>query len=253
MALLITAVSPTRDTPLYQQIVGDLRGLVRTGAFVPYQPLPTVIEVSLIYGGGRQTIRLAMARLVADDLIERQAGRGTFIKPQKGRADFYLDRSFTRQMADLGLTAHSQLLSQSVGTIDETMPATLHAHLQEPYLHLARLRLGDDQPIGLQISRIVLTLCPGLERRDFNTASLYQTLADDHHLTIHRIDHRISATTADDLQSGLLQVAVGVPLLVVHTTAYLLNGNVIEDTTSYYRADKYEYHTSHHYVAKEQS
>jgi GntR family transcriptional regulator len=202
---------------------------------------------------GRQTIRLAMARLVADDLIERQAGRGTFIKPQKGRADYYLDRSFTRQMADLGLTAHSQLLSQSVGLIDETMPATLHAHLQEPYLHLARLRLGDDQPIGLQISRIVLTLCPSLDMCNFNTASLYQTLADDYHLTIHRIDHRISATTADDLQSGLLQVAVGVPLLVVHTTAYLLDGNVIEDTTSYYRADKYEYHTSHHYVAKEQS
>jgi DNA-binding GntR family transcriptional regulator len=46
-------------------------------------------------------------------------------------------------------------------------------------------------------------------------------------------------------------VAVGVPLLVVHTTAYLLDGNVIEDTTSYYRADKYEYHTSHRYIAKE--
>lgn len=251
MDLPITAVSPTSDTPLYHQIEADLRRLIRRGTFVPEQPLPTEVELSHLYNVGRQTIRLAMARLVADDLIERQAGRGTFVKPQKGRVDFYLDRSFTRQMADLGLTAHSQLLSHAVGTIDETMPVTLQGHLQEPYLHLARLRLGDEQPIGLQISRIVLTLCPGLETYDFDDTSLYQTLADAYHLTIHRIDHRISATTADDLQSGLLQVAIGVPLLIVHTTAYLLDGNVIEDTTSYYRADKYEYHTSHQYVAKE--
>lgn len=253
MNLPITAVSPTSDAPLYHQIEADLRRLIRTDTFIQDQPLPTERELSQLYGVGRQTIRLAMARLVADDLIERQAGRGTYIKPQKGRADFYLDRSFTRQMADLGLTAQSQLLSQSVGLIDETMPASLHTHLQEPYLHLTRLRLGNDQPIGLQISRILLTLCPDLATHDFNNISLYQTLADDYNLTIHRIDHRISATTADDLQSGLLQVAVGVPLLVVHTTAILRDGNLIEDTTSYYRADKYEYHTSHQYVSKEES
>jgi GntR family transcriptional regulator len=235
MALTITAVSPTSDTPLYHQIEADLRRLIRNSNFTPEEPLPTEIELAQLYGVGRQTIRLAMARLVTDDLIERQPGRGTFIKPQKGRSDFYLDRSFTRQMADLGLTARSQLLSQSVSPIDETMPVTLHAHLHEPYLRLARLRLGDDQPIGLQISRIILTPCSGLENHDFNTASLYQILTDEYSLNIHRIDHRISATTADDLQAGLLQVAIGMPLLVVHTTAYLLDGNGIEDTTSYYR------------------
>ena len=253
MNLLVTAVSPASDTPFYHQVEADLRRLIRTGTFTPDQPLPTERELRQLYGVGRQTIRLAMARLVADNLIERQAGRGTFIKPQKGRADFYLDRSFTRQMADLGLIAHSQLLSQSVGTVDETMPARLHTHLQEPYLHLTRLRLGNNEPIGLQISRILLTLCPDLASHDFNNVSLYQTLADEYNLTIQRIDHRISATTADALQSGLLQVAIGDPVLVVHTTAYLRDRNVIEDTTSYYRADKYEYHTSHQYVAKEES
>ena len=250
--LPITAVDTSSDIPLYHQIEADLRRLIRQGVFTARQQLPTELELSQLYGVARQTMRLALARLVADDLIERQAGRGTFIKPQQGRVDFYLDRSFTRQMADMGLTARSQVLSHSAGIIDETMPATLQAHLAEPYLHLARLRLGNDDPIGLQISRIVLALCPDLAARDFTDTSLYQTLADAYQINICRIDHRISATAADDLQAGLLQVVVGAPLLVVHTTAYLLDGKVIEDTTSYYRADKYEYHTSHQYAAREQ-
>lgn len=249
--LPLTAVDTTSDVPLYQQVEVDLRRLIREGAFDADRPLPTELELSKEYGVGRQTMRQALARLVADDLIERQAGRGTFIKPQVNRSDFYLDRSFTRQMADMGLVAEAQVLSQSVGVIDDTMPAPLVPHQDESYLNLTRLRLGDGQPIGLQITRVVLTKCPGLEKLDFNEVTLYRTLGNDYQLIIDRIDHRISATAADDLQAGMLQVAVGAPLLVVHTTAFLLDGDVIENTTSYYRADKYEYHTSQQYVAKE--
>ena len=39
--------------------------------------------------------------LVAADLISRRAGLGTIVQPPPDRAKFYLDRSFTRQMADL--------------------------------------------------------------------------------------------------------------------------------------------------------
>jgi GntR family transcriptional regulator len=246
--LSITPVDAAGERPLYAQIETDLRRLLRQGAFTPDVPLPTEVELAQAYGVGRQTMRLALARLVADDLIERQAGRGTFVRPRPDRVEFYLDRSFTHQMAELGLRAQSQVLSHSTGVIDETMPATLRPHIGERYLHLTRLRLGGDEPIGLQVSRVILTQCPGLEERDFTLASLYETLANDFQLIVRRIDHRISATKADVLQAGLLQVGPGAPLLVVHTTAYLRDDQIMEDTTSYYRADKYEYHTTHQFT-----
>lgn len=248
--LAIRTVDPSGNLPLYHQIEADLRRLIREGVFPADELLPTEVELSKLYGVGRQTVRLALSRLVADDLIQRQPGKGTCIKPQTNRVSFYLDRSFTRQMADLGLVAHSRVLSQSVGVIDKTMPASLRAHQDEQVMHLTRLRFGDETPVGLQVSRVVLTLCPGLEKRDFSKASLYETLASEFRLTVRRIDHRIRAAAADDLQAGLLKVASGAPLLVVRTTAYLQDGNVIEDTTSYYRADKYEYHTSHRYTGE---
>ena len=39
----------------------------------------------------------------------------------------------------------------------------------------------------------------------------------------------------------------GAPLLIVNTIARLEDSSIIEQTTSYYRADKYEYSTRHTY------
>lgn len=248
--LVIGTVDPNRNLPLYSQIEADLRRLIREGVFSTGGFLPTEVELSKVYGVGRQTVRLALSRLVADNLIERQPGKGTFIKPPTDRLSFYLDRSFTRQMAELGLATRSRVLSQSVGEIDDTVPPSLRGHRGEAVMHLTRLRFGGEEPVGLQVSRVVLTLCPGLEKKNFETASLYEMLAGEYRLKVRRIDHRIRATAADDLQAGLLEVTPGAPLLIVHTTAYLQDGDVIEDTTSYYRADRYEYKTSHRYTEK---
>jgi DNA-binding GntR family transcriptional regulator len=63
-------------------------------------------------------MRQAMSRLVADDLIARQAGRGTFVKPQTDRADFYLDRSFTRQSPNLSVLLTRHCPAASIKTWD---------------------------------------------------------------------------------------------------------------------------------------
>jgi GntR family transcriptional regulator len=116
-----------------------------------------------------------------------------------------------------------------------------------PYLFLVRLRLGDNEPIGLQSALIITERCPGLEKYDFSQLSLYRILANDYKLRIAQISHTVSAVVADEFQAGLLRVAQSAPLLLVNTTAFLANQEVIEHTTSYYRADKYEFSTIHTY------
>ena len=59
------------------------------------------------------------------------------------------------------------------------------------------------------------------------------------------IRHTVSATTATEEQAGHLNVAPGDPLLLVRTTALLDEDQLIEHTTSFYRADRYEYRTAH--------
>ncbi len=218
--------------------------MIGCGELPPHAVLPPEKDLCRVYGVSRHTMRKALSRLVADDLISRRAGRGTLVKAQADRMAFYLDRSFTRQMADMGREAHSEVLKLTADTIDQTCPDVFHDKIDHRCLRLVRLRFGDEEPIALQSSVILTELCPDLGRHDFERESLYDVLAREYQLVITKIQHTISAAVSDQFQADLLQVEQGAPLLVVKTTASLEDQQVIESTITYYRADRYEYRTT---------
>jgi GntR family transcriptional regulator len=243
--LTISSVNPDSPVPLYYQIENDLRRLISTGKIVPGTTLPPELELCRLYGVGRHTMRMALSRLAADDLISRRAGKGTVVKPQADRMKFYLDRSFTRQMVEMGREPHSKVLEITTGVVDTNCPDVFHNKIGSSCARLVRLRFGDNEPIGLQSTTILTELCPDLHKQNFDQESLYDILARGYQLVITEIQHTISADTADEFHAELLHVSEGDPILVVYTAAFLHSRQVIEHTVSYYRADKYEYRTTH--------
>jgi GntR family transcriptional regulator len=148
-------------------------------------------------------------------------------------------------MAELGRRAHSRVLFAEPGAVTRADPAPLRGRRGAPCFRLTRLRLGDDEPVGVQHTTVLTGRCPGVERHDFAHASLYAVLATEHALVVREIEHTVGAAVADDAHARLLGVAAGDPLLVVHTTALLARREILEYTTSHYRADRYEYTTRH--------
>lgn len=240
----IAPVDSDSPVPLYHQIENDLRRLIGCGQLPPHTILPPEKDLCRAYGVSRHTMRKALSRLVADDLISRRAGRGTLVKAQADRMEFYLDRSFTRQMADMGREAHSKVLKLTTDTINQTCPEVFRDKADSSCLRLVRLRFGDQEPIALQSSVILTDRCPDLGQHDFEHESLYDVLARKYQLVITEIQHTISAAVADQFQAELLQVEQDAPLLVVKTMASLEDEQVIESTITYYRADRYEYRTT---------
>ena len=239
------SVSEDSPVPLYHQVESNLRRLIESGELPPGTTVPPENVLTERYDVSRHTIRKAMSRLANDNLIERSAGRGTFVAPEADQSRFYLDRSFTEQMAEMGRVASSRVLDSKTGTIDDEAPEILQSRSGAPCLSLSRLRLGDDEPIGIQHHTVITEECPGLEQHDFSSQSLYDLLAHEYDLRIGEIQHTITAAVADERQAELLEISLGDPLLVVHTAAFLDSGTVIEHTTSYYRADRYVYRTNH--------
>lgn len=245
--LPLTPVDTHSPVPLYHQIHQDLKRLILSGILPAGALMPAEMEFCRAYGVGRQTMRMAIAGLVDEHLVERFAGRGTFVKGAQERMKFYLDRSFTQQMLDMGYQPSSQVLSISTSAVDASCPEPLRDKRGAGCLKLVRLRLGDGEPVSLQSTVILAEECPGLAEHDFSRESLYDVLAKSFKLPIAQIHHVVRAVAASDEQAALLQVSAGVPLLGVDTTAYLEDGRVIECTASHYRADKYEYSTTHIY------
>lgn len=244
MTLPYSIVDAHSPIPLYHQIHLDLRHMIQQGLIPPGGMLPPEMEICQAYNVGRQTVRQAIARLVDEDLVERFAGRGTFVRKQPTHTQFFLDRSFTQQMRELGRVPHSHVISIQSGNVDSNLTPALQRYDNVPCVTLERLRLGDDEPICHQISTILSGNCPGIEQMDFANQSLYEILVTHYHLTIQRIDHVVRATAADEYRAELLNVEEGTPLLFVGTTTFLNDEKIAEYSASYYRADRYEYSTT---------
>jgi len=225
----ITPVDKNSSIPYYQQVRIELMGMLQSGKIKPGDMLPPEKDLANAYLVSRQTIRQAI---------------GLFILESKNRLKFFLDQSFAQQIISMGLTPHSEVLRKKISTIDGSAPGTLQPKKGSPALELFRLRFGDDYPIGIQYTIIVTDLCPDLHAQDFEKESLYRLLLNKYKLFIVRIDHTVSAVFPDEWHKNLLKVTNNSPLILVNTTAYLDNNEPIEASTSYYRADRYEFSIS---------
>ena len=144
-------------------------------------------------------------------------------------------------MVDMGMDTRARVLELETGVIDQTCSVHLQDKLGTPCLKLTRLRFGDDIPISLQYALVITEKCPGLEKVDFNNQSLFHLLTDEYKLEISEILHTVNAVLADEYQADLLKIKPGDPLLVEQAVTYLSDGDPIETTTSYFRADRYAY------------
>jgi GntR family transcriptional regulator len=241
--ITIHPVNPTSPVPLYHQVEQDLRRLIRVQELSVGSVIPPEIALSEAYGVGRQTMRMAISRLVDDGLVKRQAGRGTFVQSQRDRRQFYLDRSFTQQMIEIGLTPRSSVVETKQGVLDHKSPEAFSRYVGEPYFQLVRIRYGNDQPISWQQATVRERLCPGINMIDFSRNSLYEVISKKFNHFIQEIQHTVSAVSAEGKMAKQLKVSPGTPLLQVNSTTYIGDGKIVEFSKSFYRSDRYEFST----------
>ena len=240
--------NPHSPIPLYHQAYLFIRNMIIEEIFKQGDLLPSEFDLAHSLKIGRQTLRQAMSQLVEEGLIERFSGRGTFVCEKKTRNDFFLDRSFSQEMADLGKKTRSRVLNISSELIDERAPRCFQNKLGATCLHLSRLRYGDDLPIGLQEAIILTEHCAGLEKHDFTKESLFRIITEVYGLEISEIYHVVNAVISTEVNAKLLAIKTGAPLLLEKSITFLANGEPIEATTSYFRADKYEYSVRFRYM-----
>src|SRR5262245_40976681 len=91
----------------YRALAQELRTAILSGDFGPDHQLPTEAELTVARGVSRQTVRLAYAQLVAESLVYRVPGRGSFVSPSAAEGAYL--RSFRSVEDLLALSADTEM------------------------------------------------------------------------------------------------------------------------------------------------
>ena len=75
-------IDPRDKSPLYEQLIRQLRWQVTMGFLSPNDPLPSVRQLSTELGINPNTIQKAYRMMEEQGLIYSRQGRGSFVTPQ---------------------------------------------------------------------------------------------------------------------------------------------------------------------------
>lgn len=208
---------------LEDRAASRLRTLIRTGSLRPGERLSSEPELAQMLGISRPTLRVAISGLVADLLLTRRRGIGTFVTNSAPA----LVRGFEHLQ---GTAASIALNGQTPGVRDlqvrhETASSMLADQLGVeagfPVVRITRTFTADEEPVMFAEEWIPEELLPSNSHLDdFGPEdSLYQRLSDLN-LTVRRVVARFVPTISDDELAERLDTQVGTPLLLLEQHHY---------------------------------
>jgi len=215
--------------PLYKRVKALLtEGLVR-GDWKANDALPSESRLAEQFDVSIGTVRKAIDELVAEKILIRQQGRGTFVAAHT--ADRYLYHFFHVVGADgRKLFPTTELLLFAKERPDARVAARLGLARNGRVLHIRNLLRLDGQAAEVDELFISAAMFPDLTREMFENrpGTIYQLYQEHYGVNIIRTSERLRAGAAGAMEAALLGLAEHTPVLNIERVAYTYSDMPIE-------------------------
>lgn len=199
--------------------------------------LPSEQELAVEFGVSRMTVRQALSRLCAEGMVERIAGRGTFVRRPTVAKSSSLT-SFTEDMRMRGLRPSSRLIGLDRVPATPDIAQDLALVPGDFVFAVERLRLADGEPICLELAHLPVRFEPLLVP-DQLERSLHDALRTEG-VELLSGTRRVHAIGLGRREAVLLELPDGAPALEVVHVFRSSGRRPVQRARSLYRSDRYE-------------
>jgi GntR family transcriptional regulator len=228
------------DRPPYRQIADHLRAAIDRGELRAGDRLPSEAELTQHYGVARMTARQAIQELRSEGRVVAEHGRGVFVRQpppvRRLASDRFLRRhreagqaAFLAEAAKAGVRPQVDQIEVTHREASPSVRERLRLGDGAEVVVRSRRYLADDRPVEVAVSFVPAAVAAGTAITEMNTGpgGIYARLEEAGHKLDHFVEE-VSARmpTADERRR--LDLADGVPVLVVVRTAYDTTGLPVE-------------------------
>ncbi|MBL8334811.1 MAG: GntR family transcriptional regulator [Rubrivivax sp.] len=236
-------ISPSdAGMPLFRAVRRALLQAIERGEVAPGDPLPSETELARRFGVSVGTLRRAVDDLVAEHILVRRQGRGTFVATHG--SDRFLFQFFHVERSDgLREPPEVELIAFERGRLDDEAAAALQRRPGDPAVWVEnRLRL-QGRPVVHDRLVLPAVLFRGLTERRWRErpSTIYHLYQTEFGITVVRAHERLRAVAADRTHARVLGVPLGQPMLQVRRVALALNGQPVEWRISTVATAQHEY------------
>jgi GntR family transcriptional regulator len=196
---------------------------------------PSERELVQHFGVARMTVRQALDALVAEGLLERIPGRGTFVArtPMDNQPRL---SSFSEEMARRGMKADARTLLARREQAGPGVARALEIEVGDRVVHWQRLRYAEGQPMCIEDAYLADSIVPGFLENPL-PVSLYAELQRRDLLPTWGEDS-VDAGVARADEAEALGITAGDSVLRIARRAFA--GNIaVEVSRSTFRADRF--------------
>jgi GntR family transcriptional regulator len=228
--------------PLYKEVKNRITHSLAAGEWKSGEAIPSESRLAAQFNVSIGTIRKAIDELVAEKILLRQQGRGTFVATHtEDRTLFYFFHIVGKNGSrELPVTTMLSFSRAKAGPEDET-PLKLARGAKT--FHMQNLLKLAGRPVIFDEISVPATLFPDLNEEIFGKreGTIYGLYQARYGINVIRISERLSAANPPARIAALLGMRVTHPALVIKRVAYTYNDLPVERRVSWVNTENHEY------------
>ncbi|MEF7613697.1 GntR family transcriptional regulator [Aquincola sp. MAHUQ-54] len=228
--------------PLYRVVKRSLLRAIEAGTYPAGGALPSETGLAAALGVSIGTLRHAVDELVAEHILVRRQGRGTFVAMHN--TDRFLFQFFHVERSDgLREAPKVELVAFERLRVDADIAQALGMKAGEPVIQIDNRLLLQGKAVIHDRLTLPSLLFKGLTEKRFRErpSTIYHLYQTEFGITVVRAQERARAVAADRTAARILGVAQGMPVMSVQRTALTFGDKPVEHRVSTIDTTRHDY------------
>ena len=207
--------------PRYQVIKDFILQAVRDKIYLPDAQIPTEYELAKKFAVSRMTANRAVRELVAEGLLVRHQGLGTFVVMTQAESPLLEIRNIADEIRDRhNIYSNERYRLQEVKA-DNEIAAQLGVSTGDLVFHSLIVHKENGRPLQFAERYVNALLVPNYIKQDFLKRTPSEYLSETFPLS--EIEHIVEAILPNSLEQDLLNISAGTPCLLVNRRTWSAN------------------------------